>query len=70
MLYHAQEGTVGGIAKCTRRPVLSPTSHVLLLLPEPLKPSCSFDQPCLLQPHLSLSCDLISMFLFRASVFY
>ena len=27
MLNHAQEGVVGGITKCTRHPVISPTSH-------------------------------------------
>ena len=58
------------VTKCTRHPVLSPTSHMLLLIPATLKPSRSFNQPCLLQPHLSLSCNLILMFLFRASVFY
>jgi hypothetical protein len=59
MLNHAQEGMVGGITKCTRHPVISPTSHVPQLPPARLKPGCSFDQQCLLQAHLSISCDLI-----------
>ena len=53
-LDHAQEGTVGGITKCTRHPVLSPTSHALQILPAMLKPRCSFHQPCLMQSNLSL----------------
>jgi hypothetical protein len=54
MIPFAMEGEEGGIAKYTWHPVNFASSHVMQLPPATLKPGCSFDQPLLLQSHLSI----------------
>ena len=37
MFDHALEGAVGGITKCTRHPVISPTSHAVFYIVSAIK---------------------------------